>query len=101
MRTVEVAGRKLAAAMRAGDIGAREAHRVERQALIVEAGRLETQAHIGAEDWVAAQVFVDCDTQRVTGVEARPADRAEVGAAILFGGEQRFATRTDGRFFLR
>ena len=101
VRTVEVARRKLAAAMRAGDVGAGEAHRIDGKALIVKAGRLETQAHIGAEDRVTAQVFVDCDAQRVTGVEARPADRAEVGATILFGSEQRFATRPERRFFLR
>ena len=101
MRTIEVARRKLAAAVRAGDVGTREAHRVESEALVVKAGRLETQAHIGAEDGVAAEVFVDGDAQCVAGVEACPADRTEVGATILFGGEQRLAAGTNGRFFLR
>ena len=100
VRAVEVAGRELTAAVRAGDVGAREAHRVEGEALVVEARRLEAQACVGAEDRVAAQVFMHGDAQRIAGVEARPADRAEVRAAILFGGEHRLAARADGSLFL-
>ena len=101
MRSVEVAGRKLAAAMRAGDIRAGQAHRIEGQALIVKAGRLETQADIGAKDRIASEVLVHRNAQRVPGVETRPADRAEMGPPILFGDEQLLTDRADGDFFRR
>ena len=74
--------------MRASDVGAGQPHRVEGEALVVESCRLEAQAHIGAEDRVAAQVFVHRDAQRVARIEACPADRAEMRTAILLGDEQ-------------
>ena len=55
--------------------------------MVVEARRMEAQARVGPEDGVAPQVLVDRDAQGVTGVEARPADRAEVGALVLFRGQ--------------
>jgi hypothetical protein len=41
------------------------------------------------------------DAECVAGVEAGPADRTQVGATVLFGGEEDFARRTYGVFFPR
>jgi hypothetical protein len=87
--------------VRAGDVGAGQAHRVEGEPLVVEARGLEAQAGVGTEDRVAAQVLMHRDAQRVSGVEARPADRTHVRAAVLFGREERLVLAADDRLFGR
>jgi len=101
VRALEVAGGQLTAAVRAGDVGAGQTHRVEGEPLVVEACGLESQARVGAQDRIATQVLMDRDAQRVAGVEARPADRAYVRAAVLFGREESRVLRTDLGFFRR
>lgn len=47
--------------MRAGHVGAGQPHGVEGEPMVVEAGGVEAQPGVGAENRVAAQVLMDGD----------------------------------------
>jgi len=55
---VEVAWGELSTAVRAGDVGASEAHGVERQSLIIKASGVEAQSCVATENRITAKIFM-------------------------------------------
>ena len=76
VRHVEKTLRQLPPAVRAGEIGRRDVHGVDRLPAIIEAGGVEALQMFVPEDGIAAQRGVDRDIHGVAAIELQPADRA-------------------------